>query len=94
MTLTTAAFGYLTFANAGVVDQDLVSYGIMDGASSECGYGVYTASGTTLTRGTIIRSTNSNAAINLSGNAQVYICALREDLIFLQLFNHAGMGGL
>lgn len=74
-----AAGGYLTFANAGVVDGQIVRYGIVDGSSRETGYGVYTSSGTTLTRATIVQSTNSDNAIDLSGTAEVFITVGIED---------------
>lgn len=77
ITLGVASSGFLTFAQAGVVDQDIVFYGIKDGANSEVGYGTYTASGATLTRN-VIRSTNSNAAISLSGGAEVYVTVPAE----------------
>jgi hypothetical protein len=80
ITLGIAVSGYLTFALAGVADGDIVSYGINDGLNSEVGTGTYTASGTTLTR-TVTASTNGNAAINLSGTAQVFITPRREDLL-------------
>jgi hypothetical protein len=51
-----------------VQNGETVSYGIADGANSEVGTGVYTASGTTLTR-SVTKSTNTDTAINLSGNA-------------------------
>lgn len=79
ITLGSAVAPYLTFASAGVQDGETVSYAIYDPPNSECGRGVYTASGTTLTR-SVLRSTNSNSAINLSGNAQVIISALAEDI--------------
>jgi hypothetical protein len=78
ITLGVAVSGYLTFANAGVQNGDVLFYGIKDGAASECGYGTYTASGTTLTRN-VIKSTNSNAAINLDGSEEVYITAIAGD---------------
>lgn len=79
ITLGAATAGFLTFAGAGVQDGQTVSYAIFDNAgASEVGRGVYTASGTTLTRGPLI-STNSNAAINLSGSATVRISAIAED---------------
>ena len=78
ITLGVAVSGYLTFANAGVQNGDVLFYGIKDGAASECGYGTYTASGTTLTRN-VIKSTNSNAAINLDGSEEVYITAIASD---------------
>lgn len=79
ITLGSAVNPYLTFANAGVQDQDVVTYAIQDVNNSEIGRGTYTASGTTLSR-TVLKSTNSNAAINLSGTAQVFITLAAEDL--------------
>lgn len=80
ITLGSAVSSYLTFAQAGVSDGETVSYGIVDGSNHEVGRGVYTSSGTTLTR-SVLKSTNSDAAISLSGSAQVYIAALREDFL-------------
>ena len=80
ITLGSAVSGFLTFALAGVSDGDIVSYGISDGANSEVGYGTYTASGTTLARTTILKSTNSDAAINLSGDAVVFITLLSDNI--------------
>lgn len=79
ITLGAAVSGFLSFSGAGVSDGDVVSYGIADGANSEVGTGTYTASGTTLTR-TVTKSTNSNAAISLSGSAQVFVTARAEDI--------------
>ena len=79
ITLTTAVSGFLTMAQAGAVDQTVYSYGISDGTNSEVGVGLYTVSGLTLTR-TVTNSTNSNAAISLSGSAVVYITALAADI--------------
>lgn len=80
ITLGSAVASYVTFANAGVQNGDTVTYAIVDGNNREVGRGVYTSSGTTLTRATILESTNSNAAINLSGNAEVFITAAAEDI--------------
>lgn len=79
ISLAAAVSGFLTFDLAGVQDGDIVRYGIRDGAHSEIGWGVYTTSGATLTRNPI-KSTNSDAAINLSGSAQVFICASSLDV--------------
>jgi hypothetical protein len=79
ITLGSAVSGYLSFASTGVTDGETVAYSIGDGASSEVGYGVYTAAGTTLTRN-VVNSTNSNTAINLSGSAQVYITPSARDV--------------
>ena len=72
--------GYLSFSQSGASEGQTVSYGIYDtgGTASEVGRGVYSASGSTLTR-SVLKSTNSDSAINLSGTAQVFITALAED---------------
>ena len=72
ITLGTAEDGYQTFADAGVTDGDVVRYVIEDGTDWEIGTGTYTASGTTLSR-TVIESSNSDSALNLSGNAVVFV---------------------
>ncbi len=81
ITLGSAVASFLTFAQAGVQNLDVVSYVIEDGngTAREVGTGTYTSSGTTLSR-TPVNSTNSNAAINLSGTAQVAITALKADI--------------
>jgi hypothetical protein len=78
LTLGGAVSGFLSFADAGVQDGDEVSYAIRDGVSSEVGTGTYTASGSTLTR-TVSKSTNGDAAISLSGNAEVVITPSAEN---------------
>ena len=80
ITLGSAVDGFQTFTAAGVANGDTVRYCIEDGTSSfELGSGVYTASGTTLTR-VVSESSNSNNAINLSGDAIVFITAIAADL--------------
>jgi hypothetical protein len=78
ITLGSAESGYQTFADAGVTDGQVVRYVIEDGTDWEIGSGTYTASGTTLSR-TVIESSNSDAAINLSGSAVVYVSATDAD---------------
>lgn len=79
ITLGSAVSSYLSFASSGVLDGETVTYAIADGSNREIGRGVYTSSGTALTR-TVLESTNSNTAINLSGNAEVFITAAAEDI--------------
>lgn len=79
ITLGTAEDGYQSFADAGVTDGDVVRYVIEDGTDWEIGTGTYTASGTTLTR-TVLESSNSDSAINLSGSAVVFISAAAEEI--------------
>lgn len=80
MTLGSAVTGFLTFAQAGVSNGDVVAYSIRDGASSEIGYGTYTSASLTLSR-TVRKSTNSDALISLSGNAEVLITPSAADLV-------------
>lgn len=82
MTLGSAVSSYLSFADAGVADADVLTYAIVDGSNREIGVGVYTASGTTLTRATILESTNGGSAISLTGNAQVLLTSAAEDIRF------------
>jgi len=79
ITLGSAESGYQSFADAGVADGETVRYVIEDGTAWEIGTGIYSASGTTLSR-TVDESTNSDAALNLSGSAVVYVSAAAEDI--------------
>ena len=80
ITLGNASNGYQTFADAGVSDGDQVRYTIEDDNNAwEIGTGTYTASGTTLSR-TVSESSNSNNALNLSGNAVVFVTAIADDV--------------
>lgn len=79
ISLGVASEGYQSFADAGVTDGQTVRYVIEDGTDWEIGTGTYTASGTTLTR-TVSESSNSDAALNLSGTAAVYIAATAADI--------------
>lgn len=85
ITLGAAVSGCLTFAlacaAAGIASGSTVTYGIEDGSNSEVGRGVWTTP-TTLTRATVLASTNANAKINLSGSAEVFIIAAAEDIRF------------
>jgi hypothetical protein len=85
ITLGSAESGYQSFADAGVVDADVVRYVIEDGTDWEIGTGTYTASGTTLTR-TVAESSNADAALNLTGSAVVYVSATAADILSLELY--------
>lgn len=79
ITLGSAVDGYQSFADAGLLDGDVVRYVIEDGIAWEIGTGTYTAAVTTLTR-TPSESSNSGSAINLSGEAVIYVTAAAADL--------------
>ncbi len=96
ITLGSAITGCLSFATAaaaaGVASGATVTYGIEDGSSSEVGRGVWT-SPNTLTRATILASTNGGSAINLSGTAEVYCMAAAEDF-GMRLIEEKTLSGL
>jgi hypothetical protein len=71
LSLGAAVPGYLTFAQAGAQNDDLVPYSIRDGVDSEVGIGVYNSTGPMLTRN-VSKSTNADAPINLSGSAEIF----------------------
>jgi len=79
ITLGSAGAGFQNFAAGGVGDGDRVRYLIEDGTEWEIGEGVYTASGTTMTR-SVEESSNADAALNLSGAATVSLVAVASDL--------------
>jgi hypothetical protein len=83
-TSTTTGTGTLTLANSAptgfrtfgsvLSNSDTCFYAIVGGADWEVGIGTYTTSGTTLARTTILASSNSNAAVNLSsGTKDIFI---------------------
>jgi hypothetical protein len=81
VTLGSAVGGYLTFAAAGVTNGATVRYAIADPGSvptaREWGTGVFTASGTTLTR--VLGGSTTGSLLNLSGSAHVMITPMGED---------------
>ena len=71
-TLGAAAAGFQAFSVIG--DTNQTYYGCTDGTDWELGLGTYTSSGTTLSRDTILASSNSGSAVNWSaGTKDIYV---------------------
>jgi hypothetical protein len=72
VTLAGAVSGYQTFAAVG--DGNSTYYTIAGGTEWEVGIGTYTASGTTLSRITVISSSNSGSLVTFSaGSKNVFV---------------------
>ena len=80
ITLGSADVGYQTFAQGGISNGDEVRYVIehSNGTDWEIGTGVYTHSGTTLTR--VLSSASTGSLLNLSGTSTVFISPSAADL--------------
>ena len=81
LTLAGATTGFQTFAAVG--DANTTYYAILNGSNWEVGLGTYTVSGTTLSRDTILSSSNSGAAITLAGVSDVFCTYPSEKAIIL-----------
>jgi hypothetical protein len=68
ITLAGAATGFQAFSVIG--DGNSTYYTIAGGSEFEVGIGTYTASGTTLSRDTILESSNSGSAVNFSAGVK------------------------
>lgn len=81
LTLGSAVSTFRSFATAGAVNAAVYSYLIQEGTAWEVGRGVYTTSGTTLSRVLVESSTGS--LISLAGAATVAQIAAAHDLKFM-----------
>jgi len=84
ITLGAAEAGYQSFADAGVVNSDVVRYVIEDGTAWEIGTGTYSAG--TLTR--VLGESSTGSLLNLTGSAVVYVSTTDAD------FREEGVGSI
>ncbi len=89
--------GFQTFANA-LADADTTYYCIVDDTNDdfEVGLGTWAEGSATLTRTTILESSNSNNAVNFSGSVakEVFITYPAEKAVFLNANDKLVVGGV
>lgn len=90
ITLGGAVLGFQTFAAVG--DGNVTYYTIADqgGANWEVGIGTYTSSGTTLSRTTVLSSSNSGLLVNFpAGTKDVFVVYPSERAVYYDAANVA-----
>ena len=81
ITLAGAVTGFQAFSVIG--DGNSTYYTITDGTDFEVGIGTYTLSGTTLSRTTILESSNSGSAVNFgAGSKDVFVTYPAERSVY------------
>ena len=91
LTLGVALGGFQDFSVIG--DGNTTYYAITNNGEWEVGIGTYTASGTTLSRDTVLESSNSGNKINLSGSSVVFCTYPAEKGLYLDANGNAiGLG--
>ena len=95
--MTSTIGGFQTFANA-LADADTTYYCIVDDTNDdfEVGLGTWAEGSATLTRTTILESSNSNNAVDFSGSVakEVFITYPAEKAVFLNANNKLVIGGV
>jgi len=80
ITLGGSADGFQSFSAVG--DGNTTYYAVISGNDWEVGLGTYTASGTTLSRDTILESSNAGSAISLTGTSDVFVTYPAEKAVY------------
>lgn len=84
-TLAGAATGFQSFSVIG--NANTTYYTVTDGTNWEVGIGTYTSSGTTLSRDTILESSNSGNAVNWgAGTKEVFVTYPAERAVYVDGF--------
>ena len=78
LTLGTPIESYQSFAAGGILDGNSVRYTIIEANDWEVGTGVYTHSGTTMSRS--LEESSTGSLLNLTGDAEVFITTAAVDI--------------
>jgi hypothetical protein len=90
ITLGGAATGFQSFSVIGNANTTFYTIQLANTNEWEVGVGTYTLSGTTLSRDTILESSNSGSAVNFSaGTKDVFVTYPAEKAIYLDASNNA-----
>lgn len=93
LTLNGAVTGFQSFSVIG--DGNTTFYAIVYGSDFEIGIGTYTSSGTTLSRDTILSSSNNNNAVNFgAGTKNVFVTYPASKSINLDSSNNLDLTGV
>lgn len=83
VTLAGAATGFQSFSVIGNANTTYYTIALQNGSEWEVGIGTYTASGTTLSRDTVLESSNSGSLVNFSaGTKDVFVTYPAENAVF------------
>lgn len=94
ITLAGAATGFRAFSSVMTSPSDTCYYVISGGAEWEVGLGTYSAANT-LTRTTVLRSSNANAAVSFSaGTKDVYITVPGSEVLYTQPDDSVQLAGI
>jgi hypothetical protein len=74
ITLAGAATGFQSFSAIGNANTTYYTIALQGGSEWEVGIGTYTASGTTLSRDTVLASSNSGSLVNFSAGTKDVFC--------------------
>ena len=89
ITLAGAVDGFQSFAAIG--NGNITYYAITNDDNYEVGLGTYTASGTTLSRDTVLESSNSGSKISLSGGESEVFCTYPAEKAVIQDNDNTGI---
>ena len=84
--LTGAYGGFQTFSN-GIGDSNTTYYCIENEANWEIGIGTYSSSGNSLSRDTVLDSSNSGSKISLNGVSRVFCTLTAKRAVFKDASN-------